>query len=331
MKNMIECSVEKILEDKNVKKFKSLKFACNIMVLLAFVILLMGCNSMENKQLDIGIMSDLGAVPIVIAKEKGFFEREKIDVNLEVFRSAVDRDSALQTNNLDGAMADMLTIFFYREVGYDMKMVSNTYGNYKLVSSPNLTSEEFMTVEKKQVGLSSNTVIDFATSVVADEMGFTDTLDKVAIPQMPVRLEMLGSNELSGATLPEPLATNAMIDGGELIGDTEGQGLYPAIMIFSQMSIDEKTKEIESFFIAYNEAVDYLNATNASEYYDILVEELGFSESLEGIFEIPEFEHIDVPDQKTFDVAQTWMQEAELIENEYEYEAISQLNLLPNR
>ena len=328
---MIECSVEKKREDRVLKNYKIIGKVQSVSVLLFVIAFFVGCNSTENKQLDIGVMSDLGAVPIVIAKEKGFFEEENIDVNLEVFRSAVDRDSALQTNNLDGAMADMLTIFFYREAGYDMKMVSNTYGNYKLVSSPDLTSEEFMAVDKKQIGLSSNTVIDFATSVIADEMGFTDTLDKVAIPQMPVRLEMLGSNELSGATLPEPLATNAMIDGGALIGDTEGQGLYPAIMIFSQASIEENTEAIESFFLAYNEAVDYLNTTDASEYYDILVEDLGFSESLENIFEIPEFEYIGIPDQSTFDVAQAWMQEAGLIEKAYEYEAISQLNLLPNR
>ncbi len=70
-----------------------------------------------------------------------------------------------------------------------------------------------MDIESKQIGLSSNTVIEFATTVIADEMGFYDSLEKVAIPQMPVRLEMLSTNELSGATLPEPLATNAVMDG----------------------------------------------------------------------------------------------------------------------
>jgi len=302
-----------------------------MMVLLMVAVLLMGCSSAEKKTLNIGVMSDLGAVPILIAQEKGFFEEENIDVNLEVFRSAVDRDSALQTGNLDGAMADMLTIFFYQEAGYDMKMTSNTYGNYKLVSAPGVTADTFMDIESKQIGLSSNTVIEFATTVIADEMGFYDSLEKVAIPQMPVRLEMLSTNELSGATLPEPLATNAVMDGGTVIGDTQSQGLYPAIMIFSEAAVTDKTKALEKFYVAYNKAIDYLNSTDKAEYYGLLVEHLGFSQDLQDTFEIPAFEHIAVPDKPTFDVTQTWMQEAGLIENSYNYEEVSNLNLLPNR
>ena len=302
-----------------------------VSTLLLTLIVFSGCKSEETREMNIGVMADLGAVPIVIAKEKGFFDEENIEVNLSVFRSAVDRDTALQTNNLDGAMADMLTIFFYQEAGFDMKMVSNTYGNYKLISAPGLTFDHFMDIEEKKIGLSSNTVIDFATSVIAKKMGFTESLVKVAIPQMPVRLEMLGNNELSGATLPEPLATNAIIDGGNVVGDTENNALFPAIMIFSQTALKEKTKEIESFYTAYNKAVDYINTTDTSEYYDLLIEHLGFSDELAETFEIPHFDYIDVPNKNTFDVAQTWMQDNGLIENTYTYESVTDLSLLPKK
>ncbi|GAU78526.1 ABC transporter substrate-binding protein [Fusibacter sp. 3D3] len=278
--------------------------------------------------LRIGVMSDVGAIPFIIAREQGFFKSRNLPVEITVFRSALDRDTALQTGNLDGVMADMLTILFYNESGFSAKMIGDTYGNYKLITSPSLTSADFMASESLSIGLSSNTVIDFATENIAVSKSFTSKLKKIAIPQMPVRLEMLKAGELQGATLPDPLALAAMLEGGALIGSTEEMGLYPAIFIVSDTAIAENSASIKSLYEAYNEAVDYLNATPSSAYFDLLINELGFPPVLADQFEMPVFEHVKAPDQNTFEATSEWMKAGGLIQKNFSYEDLTDLEFI---
>lgn len=280
--------------------------------------------------LKIGVMSDVGAIPFIIAKENGYFASRNLPLEITVFRSALDRDTALQTGNLQGAMADMLTILFYNESGFGAKMIGQTYGNYKMITSPNLNEADFLALDKLSIGLSSNTVIDFATEKIADSKAFTNKLEKVAIPQMPVRLEMLKAGELQGATLPDPLASAAVLEGGVMVGSTEEFGLYPGIFIASDLAIADHGKSLELMYEAYNEAVDYLNTTPSSEYFDLLISELGFPPILADQFEMPTFKHVEAPDQDTFDVTLKWMQQNSLVQNDFDYNTLSDLTHIPN-
>jgi len=209
-----------------------------------------------------------------------------------------------------------------------MKMTSATYGNYMMVTSPERTATEFMQEEKKSIGMSSNTVIDFATQMIASDQGFSDQLVSTAIPQMPVRLEMLKNGELAGATLPDPLASVAVLDGGEIIGDTESLGLYPGIFIFSDETIKNYPEAIKQFYEAYNQAVDYLNQTELSEYFQILVDQLSFPPVLEGNFKMPEFEKAIPADEHTYNVTMDWMKEQGLIDKSYNYNDFSDGSML---
>ncbi len=299
-----------------------MKKMIGIWVLILATLILGGCTQ-STPTLKIGVMSDVGAVPFYMAKEQGYFDDLGLDVEITVFKSALDRDTALQTGNLDGAMADMLTVFFYNQAGYEVTATSQTYGNYKLVTSPDLDRDQFLALENKQIGLSSNTVIDYATSVVAQNNNFKDSLDKVAIPQMPVRLEMLKSGELNGATLPEPLASAALLAGGTIIGSTEDEALYPGIFIADTQMLKDKSDSFKKLYEGYNQAVDYLNQTDQSVYFDILVENLGFPEALKDSFEMPVFEKAKSVDKETFIHTENWMKDNALLKNDYDYETLT--------
>ncbi|MDA3846439.1 MAG: ABC transporter substrate-binding protein [Vallitaleaceae bacterium] len=308
---------------------KKITVMVSLIIILSIIVLLSnGCTKSETGKLTIGLMSDIGAVPFLIAKENGYFEDLGLDVELQVFKSALDRDAGLQTGNLQGAMADMLTVFFFNEADVGMGMTSATYGNYIMVTSPEFTADEFMLETEKSIGMSSNTVIDFATQLIAKDKGFGDQLQSTAIPQMPVRLEMLKNSELAGATLPDPLASVALLEGGEVVGDTKELGLYPGIFIFSDETIKNNPEAIEQFYVAYNQAVDYLNQTDSSEYFQLLVDNLSFPGILTDNFSMPTFSKATAADEHTFDVTLEWMKGQGLIENTYDYSDLSDASML---
>ena len=79
---------------------------------MAMSALLAGCGSRqaEKKELQglaVGVMPDIDSVPIIIAQEKGYFAEEGLKVDIQKFKSAMDRDAALQSGNLDGAVSDL--------------------------------------------------------------------------------------------------------------------------------------------------------------------------------------------------------------------------------
>ena len=57
----------------------------------------------------------------------------------------------------------------------------------------------------KHIGLSSNTLIDYATErALVDAKGKPLPYTRVEVQKIPIRLEMLRSGELDAAILPEP-------------------------------------------------------------------------------------------------------------------------------
>ncbi len=300
----------------------------NIAILMILVLmvstLLFGCSKEQTTQtLKIGVMSDLGAAPFVIAKENGYFSDLGLDVEITVFKSATDRDTAMQTGNLDAAMADMLTIVFYNDAKFPAKMTSSTYGNYVMVTTPTLNSDGLKALEKVRVGISANTVIDFATQQIAANSGLDSTIETIAIPQMPVRLEMLGAGELEAATLPEPLASAAVLSGGEKLSGTLDLGLQPGVFIVTDKAIDEKSKAIEKLYEGYNKGVDYLNTTDQTVYIQKLVDQLGFPPSLVESFKFPVLSTATAADEVTFSTILSWMKDRALTTSEYSFKDLS--------
>ena len=88
----------------------------------------------ESAALTIGLMPDIDSVPFIIAREKGFFEEEKASVRLEQFKSAMDRDAALQSGQLDGAVSDLLAAAFAKAGGFDVRVTSSTDGAYQMIA-----------------------------------------------------------------------------------------------------------------------------------------------------------------------------------------------------
>lgn len=306
------------------------KIFLGITLIFLLTMLLSGCTKdKKSEPMKIGVISDMGAVPFVIAEQQGFYEKRGLQIEIQVFKSALDRDTALQAGQLDGAMSDMLSVIFFNDAAFEVKMTSQTYGNYLLVTAPQMSKEAFLNLEAVKIGLSSNTVIDFATQKVAELKGFEGKLSKIAIPQMPVRLEMLRSGELDGATLPEPLASVAILEGGSVIGSTEDFNLYPGVFLMTQAALDDSSADIRLMYEAYNEAVELLNQQDMMTYFDYLAERLSFPSNLKEHLKMPVFSKAMAPDALTFTEISSWMNKTGLSQQLYSLDALTDSRVLP--
>ena len=56
--------------------------------------------------LKVGMMPAVNSIPLIVAEEAGFFNQEGVSVDLVMFTSQLNRESALQTHRVDGNKCD---------------------------------------------------------------------------------------------------------------------------------------------------------------------------------------------------------------------------------
>ena len=295
-----------------------------ISLICVFAVMVSGCgNKQSDKELQavtVGVMPDIDSVPIIIAQEKGYFAEEGLKVNIQQFKSAMDRDAALQSGNLDGAISDLLAVAFAKSGGFDVKVTAYTDGDYKLIAGKNENVASPKDLAGKDVAVSKNTIIEYVTDQISVSQSMKeDSINKVVIPQIPTRLEMLQNGKLAAATLPEPMGSIAIANGCKFITDSEQLGINPGVMMFTAKCVDNKRAELQAFYRAYNKAVKYLNEHPQDEYMDLIIEKSGFPAIAKTALKLPKYREAGLPQEKDVVDCMKWMNSKGLIKQEFSY------------
>ncbi len=98
-----------------------------------------GCGKEQDGDgyLKIGLTPAVDAIPYIIAGDRGIFRKYGLDVKLEVFKSAKDRDAAFQSSDIDGVLCDTVAVCLYRNAGFNVKITGVTDGDFMLVATGN--------------------------------------------------------------------------------------------------------------------------------------------------------------------------------------------------
>ena len=283
-----------------------------------------GCGqNVEKKPLEkitLGIMPDVDSLPFVVALEKGYFKEEGLEVDIQLYKSAMDRDSALQSGNLDGAVSDLLAVTFAKSGGFDVKATSFTDGSYKLVAGKESGINDMAELKGKDVAVSRNTIIEFVTDQILTDSGMEEeAINKVIIPQIPTRLEMLQNGKLAAATLPEPMASIAMHSGGQYITGSDKIGLNPGVLMFTNKALTEKKESIAALYRVYNRAVAYLNQAPKEEYLDLAVEKCGFPPLAKEAIKELSYHEATPPKEADVTACVNWLNNKGLVKETYSY------------
>ena len=308
---------------------KKLLFLVSVLVMI--VLSAAGCGNTADKtagnkelqEINIGLMPDIDSVPVIMAQEKGYFAEEGLKVNIQQFKSAMDRDAALQSGNLDGAISDMLAVAFAKSGGFDVKVTAFTNGSYKLIAGKDAEVNSVQDLIGKDVAVSKNTIIEYVTDQITVTNNMPEnSLNKVVIPQIPTRLEMLQNGKLAAATLPEPMGSIAIYNGCKYITGSDELGINPGVMMFTSKAVESKKAELQAFYRAYNKAVAYLNDTDKAQYMDIVIEKSGFPAAAKDALVLPKYRPAGLPKQQDVTDCLTWMNQKNLIKQNYTYDDI---------
>jgi len=291
----------------------------SLKVSLVILVLLIVCTFPAAAALKVGILPDADSIPLIVAEEEGFFAESGLEIEIVSFNNPIERDSALQADAIDGAISDVLSVLFFVDNGQNVKMTSLTNGRYVLLSGKNTEIRDYEDLKNVEIAISSNTIIEYITDRLVKTNGLADEeIAKVAIPKIPVRLQILEAGKVKAACLPEPLASVLIKNGANKIGESTELGEAPGIMLFKEQAIEKKEREIEAFYTAYSKAVELLNE-DSDRYRDLLIEKAGFPEEIKESFVFPEYDKPRLPQENTVNLVIDWMKKKELIEGQYTY------------
>lgn len=278
--------------------------------------------------LTFGILPAESAIPIILAKEKGFFEAEGLSVTIQSFSAPTDRNVAVQAKELDGVIGDVMTEAAFYENGLKLKITSDINEDFKILSSPGSGITDMKGLKGKKVSLVKNFILEYIMDKFAEENGFT--YDIVEIPSFSGRSEALMSNQIDGVVFTEPQASMLVAQGAHLLGSSKEAGIKGGTLLFTEEAISEKPDSIKAFYRAYNKAVDYMNTTKSSEFVSILTN-YQFPEAIGTYLDNLKkaYQPAGVIKQEQFDDIIKWSKNKGQITKAYTYEDLTDFSFLP--
>lgn len=282
---------------------------------------------LTNEPLRFGTLPAESAIPIILAEENGYFDKENVEVDITSFSSPNDRNAAAQSGELDGMIGDVMTALSFKEGGIDLTITSDINEEFKLLSSPDSGITGIKQLDGKDVSLIPKLLLEY----IMDEIAAKNNIayEVVSIPSIPARYEALLENQIDSVIFTEPQATALQLNGAHVLASSSEYGIKGGTILFSDDSVAERSSDIAAFYRAYNQAVDYMNTTDAAEYSTVLTE-YNFPETMGDYLKNKkeDYSKATIVTEEQYESIEQWTKEKEMISKDYMYEELTDFSML---
>lgn len=233
--------------------------------------------AMAAEKLKLAYSIWVGYGPLFVAKEKGFFEKEGLDVELVLIEDAKLRFAALAANQIDILATSVDTMPHYlketRQYRYLFGLDESTGADGILFRNEIKSVKD---LRGKTVAYGEGSVMEFYIGVLLSEAGMT--LEDVKGVNMTAgdAGSAFITEQVDAAVTWEPyLSRGAKTDHGYKFTDTSAQpGLLADVMIARAGYVDDNADVIAALYRAWTQAVEFVDS-NPEEANQIMGRGLG--------------------------------------------------------
>lgn len=286
-----------------------------ITTLLVLMTVLLSCGNRDSKSdkgmvekelyteeaplsLSIGLMPAVDTAPIFLAQELGYYDELGLDLDISIFTNAQNRQSALQSGEIDGAMTDLVAVAVNVSGGFDIKATMLTDGMFPLLAVPGAEEKRSLKVGMMEISV-SNFLVD---QWLAPDY----EIEKIYINSIPARLEAVASQQLDMGLFPEPIASVGAMKGLNKLIFEPVDGFSPDVMVFTGAAIQDNSEAIRRFHEGYNRAVARIRESEDSA-RDILIRSIpNLKPELRDLMTLPEYHEARLPDADYLDRIISW-------------------------
>lgn len=227
----------------------------------------------------------IGYGALYIAKEKGFFEKAGLDVDLQIIEASSDAIAAMQGGQINIVASTMDNFALFSGNGADLKVLTaldESAGGDGIVAKKEIAT--VADLKGKSVGVQKGSVSQFLLAQALNKAGLT--LEDVQIIDMKsgdAGAAFVAGSVDAAVTWQPWLSKAAATDFGKILADTSSMpGLIVDALAAKSDYADEHKTEMKAFVGAYFEGIAFMGK-NPAEAHEIIARNLKMStETLEG-------------------------------------------------
>jgi len=253
------------------------RFSLLFLVVLFFSLLLSACSTSQQGELpnlgkiQVGYLPATGFFGFFVAKEKGYFEEQGLDVELTSFKSGAEMIAPLSTGQLDvGAGEPGTALFNATSQDLDIKVVCGFssqaagHGGVPILVRKDLADSGEITkpgdLKGRKIGVNvPRGMTEYSIAKYLEKGRLTiDDVEMVPIP-FPDMPAAFANKAIDAGMMTYPSVAKALNDGSAEIlvsGDEIAGEIQNGIMYFGKRFLDPANKEVAvRFLMAYLKAI----------------------------------------------------------------------------
>ena len=281
---------------------------------------------LETLEVVFGTLATEDSLPFWVAESEGLFDEYALDVTIETFQAAAERDVAMTAGSIDAMMGDIIATALLEKGGYPVSITTvmlgaqPAEGRFGIVTKPDSDLATLEDLAGVPVGTSLGTIQEYVVDSLFAEADVTDVV-KESVPKVPIRFELLSEGRLEAAALPEPLLSLAEFGGGTILADdTEGDNITQTVLIAADewLQTPEGAEAMERLLDVWDEAVEIINA-DPDAWRDMLVEKARLPEPLAETYAVNSYPRAQKPEPAAVQAVVDWMKATDLIDGNVPY------------
>jgi NitT/TauT family transport system substrate-binding protein len=274
--------------------------------------------SKVTREIVIGTMITEDILPLWAAESDGLFAAYGIKARVESFQSAQELATAVASGAVDLAMTDPMVTAALVQGGTDVTMhwvtlgATAAQGRFGIMANPDSGVTSLKELAGKPIGVGSNTILEYVMDKLMAKAGVPSDQVKVEeIKKIPVRYEMMSSNQVAAAALPGSLLALGEATGMVLVADdSKGENLSQSVMIARNAftATAEGATALAIVRAVWDEAATTINA-DPGKYRALLIEKTlaAMPASVQESYPLSSYPLAELPTSAMIDPVLEWM------------------------
>jgi len=247
----------------------------------------------EAGSLKLGHSTWVGYGPFYIARDKGFFKEEGVDVELVIMEDTPMKMGALMAGQLDlvASTVDEFPIYMKPGIGLRYVMaVDNSKGGDGIVATKDITTVEGL--KGKKVAFEQGSVSQFFLNALLKDAGLSQTdIEPVNMAATDAGVAFAAGQVDAAVTWEPALSQGAKAENGHiLLTSADKPGLITDVVAATDATLKDKSEDVKAFVRAWYRALDFIKS-NPDEANVLMAQGVGgwlndpkvFAETLTGI------------------------------------------------
>ena len=227
----------------------------------------------QDGSLRIAVTPTLDCLPLYLAQQEGFFEREGLNVQLVPYQAQMDQDTAIERSRVHGMTTDTERMTWLQQHGTPLEQVATTTLSWQLITNKAARLTLISQLDDKMVAMTRHSATDMLAQQAIQNAGLEpERVFRIQINDINVRLSMLQNGIMDAMFLPEPQATVARMDGHPVLMSTEETGQHLGVLVFRSdvMADTTQRQQVERLVQVYQQASDSIAARGLTHYRNLI-------------------------------------------------------------